>query len=365
VLGAAALAAACDFGNPDDQPSFGSGAPIHLVAANVGPGQALAPGAPIELFFDRLLLPSTVTRQSFPLTDLNAQAYGTPTIVYDPVARSVSLFPKTPLPPCQSFRVYLLTPAQGQGVGGLQAIDGATLDPKTQPYLEFPVAGTCATGLEAGVAEGGQDAGGEAGSGGGGDAAASEAGAGDAGANDAGSSVGTGVLPTIDFCADVLPIFRSTCSSFACHGGNTPVVGLRLDTSSGVASTAIGRVSVESNQGSRSTSVPPNALFGVDMPIIDSSGTQGAPGDSWLIYKLLLATPPASTPVTNYHSEPWGDMPSGERTTLGNYVYGSPMPFPPPPNLLLPGMGPLTLDQMEQISFWIEQGAPTPPCAGE
>jgi len=314
------------------------------VAANVGPSQTLASGAPIELFFDRLLLPVTVTRQTFVLTDLSGNGYDVPVIAYDPVARVVSLRTLAPLPACQSFRVYLASPANNGGLGWVQAIDGAPLDPSTPPFLEFTVAGTCATGGDAGT---------EAGAG---------AGGGDAGGDAGAAPVQVG--PSIDFCGTILPIFRSNCAGTTCHGGTSPAVGLALDTSQSVVDTAINRVSVEANQGPQSLSQPPSTTFGLDMPIIDSTGGQGNAGDSWLIYKLLLATPPATTPTTNLHSEPWSDMGASERTTLGNYVIGSEMPFP-----MMPGaaagtyLGPLSLDQLEQISFWIQQGAAVPPCA--
>jgi hypothetical protein len=295
-----------------------------------------------------LLLPDSVTRQSFVLTDLNGNGYDIPTIAYDPVARSVSMQTLNPLPPCQGFRVYLLTPAESQGVGGLQSIDGATLDPSTPQYIEFPVTGTCATGGDGGA-----------------EAAADGGPAADAG-SDAGEA-GTAPVamgPRIDFCGTVLPIFENACSSTTCHGGASPAAGLRLDSSQGVLDTAINRVSIESNQGPRSLSEPASQQFGLDMPIIDGTGTQGGPGDSWLVYKLMLATPPSSTPATNFHSRPWSAISATERTTLANYIIGTEMPFP-----AIPGkpdgtnIGPLSLDQMEQISFWIQQGAPVPPCA--
>ncbi len=285
-----------------------------------------------------------MTRQTFVLTDLTGNSYDVTSIAYDPVARSVTLRTMlAPLPACQNFRIYMLTPAQGQGVGGLQAIDGATLDPKTPQFLEFPVSGTCATGGGDGGVDGGTEGGGAGGDGG------------DAGAD---------LFPTIDFCATVMPIFRGSCSNSACHGGSAPAAGLRLDTSQGVIDTAINRVSIESNQGSRSAAQPPSALFGLDMPIVDSTGAEGAPGNSWLVYKLMLATPPSSSPDVDFHTQPWTDLKASERATLGNYVTGSEMPFP-----MTPGAPPasettpLSLDQIEQISFWIQQGAAVPPCA--
>jgi hypothetical protein len=329
------------------------------VAANIGPDKPLASGAPIELFFDRLLLPISVTRQSLVLTDLSGNGWGTPVIVYDPVARSATLHPIPPLPPCQNFRVYLATPANNAGLGWLQAIDGAPLDPSTAPFVEFPVSGTCTTGGSPG--DGGTEGGTspEAGS----DAATDAGTASDGGdAGDAGTSLPSGA--PIDFCGTVLPIFRTACSTESCHGGPSPAVGLRLDTSQGVVDTAIGRVSVESNQGPQSVSEPPSVNFGLDLPIVDTTGGQGSPGTSWMIYKLMLATPLSPTPTVNLHSEPWSDIGATERATLGNYVTGSEMPFPMTPGTpSASAFDPLTLDEIEQISFWIQQGAGVPPCA--
>ncbi len=318
------------------------------MGANIGPDKPIASGAPIEVFFDRLLLPVAVTRQTFVLTDLSGNGYDIPAIIYDPVARSVTLQTLAPLPPCQNFRLYLATPKHNAGLGWLQAIDGAPLDPSTQQFIEFPVSGTCATGGDAG-----SDAGAEAGI--------------DAG-TDAGPTGDAGSVPPpgqpVDFCGSVMPIFRTTCSGSNCHGGTSPAVGLRLDTSQGVLDTAIGRVSVESNQGPQSVSEPPSNQFGLDMPIVDSTGGQGAPGTSWMVYKLMLGSPFSPTPTVNLHSQPWSDIGPTERATLASYVTGSEMPFP-----MIPGtppasdFSPLTLDQIEQISFWIQQGAGVPPCA--
>jgi len=96
---------------------------------------------------------------------------------------------------------------------------------------------------------------------------------------------------TIDFCNDISPIIGFKCALPTCHGGNTPAEGLVLDPFSGIAMTAIGRVSQEANTGPRSLAAPPTLLFGEDMPILDATGTTGDPANSWMMYKLLLAVP--------------------------------------------------------------------------
>ena len=183
--------------------------------------------------------------------------------------------------------------------------------------------------------------------------------------------------PDIDFCVDVLPIFVAKCSAPACQGAirggdQRPAAGLILETSAGVANTAIGRVAHGSNTGGVSGHPSPaGPVFAVDMPIIDP----GNPGNSWLVYKMELAAPPAvvdggSTiacqgvpdggtfppPADSYFplvdaSTNAGD---GERFTLGNFVIGQPMPYP-----VLPSTAPsydnvpLTFDEREAVRLWI------------
>ena len=87
----------------------------------------------------------------------------------------------------------------------------------------------------------------------------------------------------------------------SCHHGGTapgPASGLRLDTPAAITATAVGRVSQEANTGAVAGPAPAGAHFGVDMPIIntgDGTGAGGNPGNSWLLYKLLLAVPTAAS----------------------------------------------------------------------
>lgn len=300
----------------------------------------LAPGAPIELAFDRLLLPSSVTRQTFQLQDLQGN-YLEPTPAYDPVSRVVRLCIQG-LQPDQSYRITIAPPGDGGDPNGLRAIDGALLDPtqggvcaaSSLPscVVEFPVkSGPAYTGVDA----------------------------------------CSGAAP-VDFCSEVLPILRNSCTGGACHAGSYPAAGLVLTTPAGIRATAINRVAQGSNTGARAGTHAPTRPFGVDMPIID---TGSAPGDSWLMYKLLLAAPACSVSPTDSSCDagapapaqrlaaPWSALSDGERATLADWIPGREMPYPADP-AAVPGTtsSPLTVDQMETISLWILQGGSVPDC---
>jgi hypothetical protein len=312
------------------------GAGIHIVGQNVSLSQALVVGMPIELAFDRLLDPSSITRQTFVLDDLSGTLIeSTPS--YDPVARVVRLC-LTDAPPLladQTYRITIVSPQGPLDPSGLRAIDGAGLDPSVSPVIEFPVtAGTAYTGSDA-----------------------------------------CSGATSVDFCAAVLPIFASKCSLSTCHSGALPAAGLLMTTAQGIESTAIGRVAQGSNTGTQSQAAPPGILFGVDMPIIGPDD----PGNSWLMYKLLLAVPPpcsstpdagaceagtASVEVDRYPSltPPWSPLSSGERATLSNYIPGREMPYPTDPSAPLDGTAtaPLTVDELDTVSTWVLQGAAIP-----
>jgi hypothetical protein len=339
----------CDLGPSHDVPNVGP-APIHLVGENVGLTTAYVRGHPIELAFDRLLNPSLLLRQTFELRDLNGN-FLEPAVAYDPVARVVRICP--PDLPQDRYLINITTPANSQSTGGLRAIDGATLDPTQDPNLCQPYAainGVCV--VEFPVASGAAYAGADACPGGGGSSAA---------------------VPPIDFCREVMPIFQSKCGGGACHAGPLPAAGLSMVTPALLRATALDRVAQGSNTGTRSAAEPQSNTFGVDMPIVD---TGNAPGDSWLVYKLLLASPPAcsSTPgatcdagtpgvVNNRLAVSWNILSDSERQTLSDWVPGREMPFPTDPTLPL-GNAPeaLTADEMETVSLWILQGAAVPDC---
>jgi hypothetical protein len=276
---------------------------------NVGPGAPPLPAnGTIQLSFDRLLLPSAITRQTFVL---NAPV--PPQIAYDPVTRVVTIIPATPLVVGQSYQLGIALPQSSTDANGLRAIDGAIgeFSPGSNP-INFTV------GL---------------------------------------ASAPPTAMP-VDFCASVLPIL-SGCGGKGCHSpAPLPAVGLALDTAPDVAATAIGRVAVGSNTGPQALPLAPGRLFGINMPIIDPGvGSTGNPSNSWLIYKLLLATPPtedAGASLPQAFQVPWEPLSDSERSILTDLVPGNQMPYPGA------SAQPLTVAQLDTLSAWIAQGATLP-----
>jgi hypothetical protein len=302
------------------------GPSIHVLAKNVSNTMPLPAQGRIELAFDRYLLPVSVVRQTFVLRDLRMTVLA-PRVSYDPVARVVTITPTSPLQADQTYVLTITAPSGPADPNGLRAIDGATIDP-LEATIEFPVR------------------------------------SGDAG-------IGQAAPPTVDFCKDILPIFRIRCAS--CHGRSLPAAGLRLDSPQGVNATAF-RVAQGANTGPLPASRPPGPVFGVDMPIIDpgSGGSAGGdPGNSWLLYKLLLAVPPQSsmimartcdggaaspTDVHAIHLVQSSTATAEERARLSDYVLGREMPFPDfPADPLGNTTAPLTMDELERVSRWIAQ----------
>jgi hypothetical protein len=299
---------------------------MRVVAQYPAENQPLATDGRIELAFNRYLLPSTVTRQTFQLHVGSAQAGAVNSaIAYDPVARIVTITPpSTDGLQVDQAAVVVLDP------GALQAIDGARLDPAQATTFTFPVV------------------------------------AGDGGA-----------APTqapIDFCRDIAPIFMSSkCAG--CHGPPLFYAGLSFSSLESIAETAIGKAAHGANTGPQSIPESPGPTFGVDMPIIDQGSGVGSgdPANSWLMYKVLLAVPPA-TPSTAYTSCDGGaytptdvsrahlavqpaladEVNDPERVNLSNQVLGREMPFPSDPAAPLQDSStPLTVDELERVSLWI------------
>jgi hypothetical protein len=310
---------------------------VHLVASNASTTQPIVASTPIEFAFDRLLLPASITRQTFQFTDsLGNQptdASGQPIALspdYDPVARVVRLCGTDKVPPDNVYRITIAT----TGGAALRAIDGAGLDPSQSNVIEFQVSsGPPYTGVDA-----------------------------------------CSVRTTVDFCNDVLPIFVNSCSGSSCHAPGQevlPAAGLLLTSEADIRATALNRVAQGANTGSRSVPAPALAQppFGVDMPIID---TVNGPMDSWLVYKLLLGVAcgnplqvacDAGAPGVQRHAVLWSVLSPTEVATLSDFVLGREMPFPVDAGAA-PGTSPnvLTADQMETISLWILQGASVPNC---
>lgn len=293
------------------------GPPIHVIDANVGADEALAVDDPIQISFDRYLNPATVTRQAFALRDAFNQAPVNPTVAYDPVRRVVTLSnPSADGKPWlivgQPYKVTVSAPLTPDDLA-VRSIDGSGLT-KTVVFGFF-----------------------------------------------AAPARGRAKEPVMSFCRDVFPILRS-CGGCHFHpnaDAGSPWAGLVLDTEAGVALTAKNRVSQATNTGARSVGAPPGPLFGVDMPIIDP----GNPGNSFLLYKLMLKAPgsletkpcgtPAVVPTWDVDAPTQGDA---EGANLANVIPGRGMP-------LVDGKA-VSDAEIERLRLWIAQGAPVESCSG-
>ncbi len=347
---AATVLAGCDQGQQDNQ-TITVGPPIALVTGagsltNIGPSQPLPVDLPIVLQFNRLLNPNSVTRQSIQLLTSSQALLTEPVVDYDPVLMTVTL--SNPgagfmwLTEGSSYEIQFPVPTSASDIDGLRAIDDATFASPTTVAFEVGAA----------------------------------------------SGAGT-PEPTMHFCVDILPIFTGKCALSGCHaspsaassadaGPSLPGAGLVLDNSEGVALTAIGRVAQGSNTGASAVPESPGAIFGVDMPIIDpgTAGT-GDPANSWLLYKVLLAVPstPSTTGSSALQCNPFqtadeyaqgSTSPAAmttERGILANFILGREMPYPAMLNYTESDAGPpsasnLTVQELERLRLWIQQGAP-------
>ncbi len=339
VVAGAALSAACDAGPFRADPATQPGAKIRLLGANVGPDRAMPVDGVVQLAFDRYLLPSKQVRQSIQIVTVGGEPTDPPIVQYDPVARTVTLSSPNPvgqpwLVEGQTYRVLAGIPETEDG-NGFRALDGAT--------LEAPISITFLVGPKQNPK----------------------------------------LDPPVDFCVDVLPIFSAKCSGSACHSSgdvsrpSVAAASLVLDSSIGVQATAIGRVSQAANTGSRFNPTAPGKVFGVNMPLVDPTD----PGNSWLLYKILLAPPPASVPAHGTYKcakapasatpaapytplSPYSEVPSpNEQAVLQDNVLGREMPFPVAQPTAYESL-PLTFAEREMVRVWISKGAPTPDCGG-
>lgn len=314
----------------------------------------------IQIAFDRLLHPASVTRQSFSLADKSGN-FLEPVVTYDPVARVVTLRAPSASPwlvDGVTYSVSMGVAAQNdyQGLGGPRAIDGAVLPAKAVETFQAALPTTPTPGPDR----------------------------------------------IVSFCDDVLPIFQLRCSGGLCHaapvknGSTFPAEGLILQTANGVLNTAIGTASHgRTAQGANTGPLAGQPAvqgkpFGVDMAIVNPID---GPGQSWLMYKVLLgqrraidrgldagvatcgagAAPPSAV-LQLPSPQPAASLPlsASEEEVLSQYILGNQMPYPLnlPSNVQTPVGGtndesstlPLTFDELERVRAWIAQGANVSQC---
>jgi hypothetical protein len=159
----------------------------------------------------------------------------------------------------------------------------------------------------------------------------------------------------VDACAKRCPAGArlATCATANCHGPNPSELdpshptslsmGLDLHSAEAIVRTAVGQVAHEAQTGEHADE--PNVAptrFGRAMPLIDP----GSPGNSYLLYKLLVSPSYAASAAAP-------DAAEIERLRA-SVVVG--MPMPPA------GGEPVPLDALEVLSGWIASGADAHAC---
>lgn len=296
-----------------------------MLGSNVGENKPMPLNGAVQLSFSRYLMPSNVTRQAFVLTAVGGGAVPPPIVAYDPVARTVTLQNPSPGRPwLVQDQIYKLDMNPEQ----VLAIDGGK--------LEGPLSLTFRVGPPASAEY---------------------------------------AEPKVNLCTDILPIFTAKCLGSGCHSGSQAAASLVLDTSVGIKVTAVGRVAQGANTGARAAPSAPGKVFGVDMPVVDP----GNPSNSWLLYKVVMASLPTTSPtVANYVCTkatttkaesytplaPYSEAPTqAETDVLSNLVLGREMPFPVAKPSVYEEL-PLTFQEREKVRLWIAQGADVPECGG-
>lgn len=312
----------------------GDGASLVFAPVDVAGGSTkVVSTTSFKLQFDRLLLPSSATRQAVCLESVltnvvNASGCTAGLVLapsYDPVRREVTYrqVPGNPrMIPGARYQLSVYT-AIADTDSGIRSFDGVP--------LEVPAS------VEVGVLD-----------------------------DPPGVVPPYEPLPTGDhFCTAPDPLCTGTCArsvstmlggcAYAgCHAGNPTMAaeGLELGSPATLLATAIGHTAHETETGE--PAAESSLRFGRAMPVLDVA----VPGNSYLIYKLLARHGlPLSLP---FPPDPSGDptVDPPEVVRLRNSVVVG-MPMPPDD---ASSLTPLRAGEPEWLSAWLLQGAPLPAC---
>ena len=349
----ACLLGGCDHGTPDLGRAHGPD--LKVVATYPLAGQGLEcthdslddcgvpAGTNLELRFNRFLDPATATRQSVNVYTGTEDLWVFLRPRYDLLERVVVYELALPAEMQQAVRYNVRLPIPTEDDGGFRAFDGAPLTEQGSADLDFsfrfqtgPVAAAddvettpeCATAGQLVIAA---------------EEVFTRGGCASAVCHQPTASVGCG------------PGYARASAGEPCVG--IPRMGLDLSSIRGILATAIGQVAHQTETGASSGVTLENPdRFGVQMPIIDP----GRPGNSYLLYKLLLhpAVFSDDSCTSAYDVRPAGPCPtppSGELLRLGEwFVLGGAMPADT-------GSG-LRLQDLRTLQAWIQAGAPTTGC---
>ncbi len=316
LVGGVLSCPSCDVGSRDAPASE----PLRVVAIEPDTAQGLDckngacgfdPNAPIRLKFDRWLLPTTAVRQSVSLYTQGTQLGVFLRPDYDVTARSLSYRPDTPLASGTVYILKLSDADQDPNGLGLRSFDGNALgSTKTFAFR------TSQSGQTPPLVDD---------------------------------------LPAPSCDRVVAALVSSGCTRGGCHSGNSPRMGLLLDSPSGLVSTAIDHVAHETETGTNVTEqVVSGGRFGTQMPIIDG----GRPENSYLIYKLLIGKwfnrELAAQPVTPFTTDALSQD-AIDRARAWFIEFGA---MPPDAIGYPDGISPPEL--VSELQSWIRSGASCP-----
>lgn len=339
---------------------------LPLYAEQVGTYSALVEGevlhgvsrtATLALYFDRLLLPSTVTRQAVcvrndgaPVDKLDQCTDPTQdflAVEYDPAGRRV-LFRGATFDPGTTYKLTLFVP-EGPTDWGFRAFDGAPLARKyellfeTDPDPATPPAEVSHTAADYCDAVGCV-------------AACHVAHSSDAAARAA------CVTANCPLHAEQAPL--ASCVAGGCHQASLEdpyaAAGLRLESPEDILATAIGVTAHQTATGAAAHEPTQNGQpFGRAMPILD----RGNPGNSYLVYKAA-AHADSYCSLRDDCPEPDDPALRAEIERLRNaFVIGAPMPAKG--SLLTVTNGAVTSDGLRVLTDWIAWGAPFCACVDD
>jgi hypothetical protein len=335
---ALAALAACDVDHPGPTPfppvnlvdisvatATDGGVPSSYVALDeLGTTIGVVAKTSIRIRFDRLLLPTETFRQSVclspgvdPVVAVKNCANGVyleP--AYDPVRRQITYRQaavSAGLAPGTQYTVSVFPPPSDGSTNGIAAFDGAPLEHARSRTFTTRDVEPMETIID---------------------------------------------KPTpVDFCGDLLPhVLKDTCASNGCHTSVGKedhglvlgaAEGLDFSSPAQILTTAVSHVAHETQTGERGAQAEKTpSLFGRAMPILDPT----RPGNSYLLYKLLAnAKNGAKASTAALEQNRLADV----QRLRDVVVVGMPMP---PED----GRGKkLEQGQLEQLSDWIAQGAPT------
>lgn len=266
--------------------------------------------APIQLRFDRFLLPSTIVRQSLEVTTGSAAVFLQPR--YDIVERVVELrLPEgVTWQPGTRYTVRLRVPSQNVDGWGFRAFDGAELRSDGPRELTFTFRTRRAPPPQ------------------------------------------RGERPPVTFEEVGGALAAGGCARAGCHSEPEPRMGLDLGSAEGLEATALDETAHQTDSEPDATEPFTNpARFGTHMPVVDRT----RPYNSYLLYKVLVGRDAYRGDCESRHLvdlDGCVTFPSEEAARLRDwFVQGDPMP---PPE----AASELDLEDLRTLAGWLAAGAP-------